>query len=78
MAMVEETPTAGDVLITKRERDGHFEISIVPGDAQLSVRQKFEAVRHAHAFAAHTGASVWCIEPGGSYARVEKPRAKES
>jgi hypothetical protein len=62
--MAEQAPTPGDVLIRKRDHDGHFEISIVPGDAQLSVRQKFEAVRHAHAFAAHT--------------RVEKPRPKES
>jgi hypothetical protein len=35
-------------------------------------------VRHAHAFAAHSGASVWFIEPGGTYTRVEKPRPKES
>ena len=76
--MAEQAPAAGDVLITKRLQDGHFEISIVPGDAQLSVRQKFEAVRHAHAFAAHSGASVWFIEPGGTYTRVEKPRPKES
>lgn len=76
--MPEQTPTEGDVLITKRAQDGHFEISIVPGAAQLSVRQKFEAVRHAHAFAAYNGASVWFIEPGGSYTRVDKPRPKES
>jgi hypothetical protein len=76
--MAEQAPTAGDVLIAKREQDGQFEISIVPGDAQLSVRQKFEAVRHAHAFAAHSGASVWFIEPSGNYTKVEKPRPKES
>lgn len=76
--MPERTPTPGDVLITKRAQDGHFEISIVPGDPQLSLPQKFEAVRHAHAFAAHNGASVWFIEPGGNYMRVEKPRSKES
>lgn len=76
--MAEQAPTPGDVLITKREQDGHFEISIVPGDAQLSVRQKFEAVRHAHAFAAHIGASVWFTEPDGGYTRIEKPRPKES
>ena len=76
--MAEHVPIAGDVLITKRDLDGHFEISIVPGDAQLALRQKFEAVRHAHAFAQHSGASVWFIEPGGAYTRVEKPRPKES
>lgn len=76
--MPEQTPTEGDVLITKRAQDGHFEISIVPGNAQLAVRQKFEAVRQAHAFAAHNGASVWFIESGGSYVRVDKPRPKES
>ena len=76
--MPEQIPSTGDVLITKRADDGHFDISIVPGDAQLSVRQKFEAVQHAHGFAAHSGASVWFIEPGGSYTRVEKPRPKES
>ena len=76
--MPEQAPTAGDVLIKKRDQDGHFEISIVPDDAQLAVRQKFEAVRHAHAFAAHNGASVWFIESGGSYVRVDKPRPKES
>ena len=76
--MAEQNPTAGDVLIAKRARDGFFEISIVPGDPQLSVRQKFEAVRHAHAFAAHTGASVWFLEDGGAYIKVDKPRPKES
>ena len=76
--MSEPLPADGDVLIAKRDADGHFEISIVPGDPQLSVKQKFEAVRHAHAFAAHSGASVWFIEPGGAYTRVEKPRPKES
>lgn len=76
--MAEQTPAAGDVLITKRAQDGHFEISIVPGDAQVSVGQKFEAVRHAHAFAAQIGASVWFIEPSGTYTRVERPRPKES
>jgi hypothetical protein len=76
--MSEPVPTEGDVLIAKRAADGLFEISIVPGDPQLSVQQKFEAIRHAHAFAAHSGASVWFIEPGGAYTRVEKPRSKES
>jgi hypothetical protein len=76
--MAEQAPATGDVLIAKRAADGLFEISIVPGDAQLSVRQKFEAVRQAHAFAAHTGAAVWFIEPGGSYTRVDTPRTKES
>ena len=76
--MAEQAPTTGDVLITKRDQDGHFEISIVPGDAQLAVRQKFEAVRQAHAFATHSGASVWFIEPGGTYTRIDKPRSKES
>jgi hypothetical protein len=76
--MAEQFPAAGDVLIAKRDQDGHFEISIVPGDAQLAVQQKFEAVRHAHAFAAHSGASVWFIDPGGTYTRVEKPRSKEN
>jgi hypothetical protein len=76
--MVKEVPAAGDVLIAKRAADGLFEISIVPGDPQLSVNQKFEAVRHAHAFAAHTGASVWFTESSGAYMRVEKPRPKAS
>ena len=76
--MAEEVPIAGDVLIARRGADGVFDISIVPGDPQLSVPQKFEAVRHAHAFAAYTGASVWFIEPGGSYTRVQQPRPKES
>jgi hypothetical protein len=76
--MSEPIPTEGDVLIAKRAADGLFEISIVPGDPQFSVQQKFEAVRHAYAFAAHSGSSVWFIEPGGAYTRVEKPRPKES
>ena len=76
--MAEQVPADGDVLIARRAADGLFEISIVPGNAQLSVRQKFEAVRHAHAFAAHNGAAVWFIEPGGTYTKVEKPRPKES
>ena len=76
--MSEPIPTEGDVLIAKRAADGLFEISIVPGYPQLSVQQKFEAVRHAHAFAGHSGTSVWFIEPDGAYTRVEKPRSKES
>ena len=76
--MSDRRPADGDVLIAKRAADGLFEISIVPGDPQVSVRQKFEAVRHAHAFAAHTGASVWFFDPGGAYTRVKKPRLKES
>ena len=76
--MAEGNPSAGDVLIAKRATDGFFDISIVPGEPQLSVRQKFEAVRHAHAFAAHSGASVWFLEPGGVYLRVDRPRAKEN
>ena len=76
--MAKQVPASGDVLISKRPADGFFDISVIPGDAQLSVRQKFEAVRHAHAFAAHNGASVWFIEPGGTYTRVEKSREKAS
>ena len=76
--MADSTPSAGDVLIAKRPSDGSFEISIVPGQPQLTVQQKFEAVRHAHAFAAHSGASVWFIEPGGSFTRVTMPKPKEN
>jgi hypothetical protein len=76
--MANEVPAAGDVLIAKRAKDGFFDISVVPGDPQLSVRQKFEAVRHAHAFAAHAGAAVWVIEPHGGYTRLEKARPKDS
>ena len=76
--MAETLPATGDVLIAKRDADGLFEISIVPGNPQVSVRQKFEAVRHAHAFAAQTGSSVWFIEASGGYTKIDTPRAKES
>ena len=71
--MANENPVAGDVLIA-RGSTGHFEISIFPGKAQLSVRQKFEAVRHAHAFAEQTGNAVWFKESGTTYSRVAAPR----
>ena len=76
--MADQAPSPGDVLVKKREQDGHFEISVVPGDAQVSVRQKFEAMRQAHEFAAHHGASVWFTEPDGGYTRIDRPRPKES
>lgn len=76
--MADPVPAPGDVLITKRGSDGQFEISIVPGNPQLFVRQKFEAVRQAHAFAEQTGNAVWFTESGATYTKVERPARKES
>lgn len=76
--MAEHDPAEGDVLITRRRADGRFEISIVPGGAQLHVQHKFQAIQHAHRFAEQTGAAVWFTESGESYTRVEKPKQKES
>ena len=76
--MAKDVPARGDVLITRRAQDGHFEISVVPGDPQFSVRHKIEAVRHAYGFAAtQSGLSVWFIGPGGRYTKLAKPRARE-
>ena len=76
--MSEHSPAPGDLLITQRAVDGHFEISIVPGRPQLEIRHQHDAVKQAHAFAAQSGASVWMIGAGGSVTRLQPPKRTES
>jgi hypothetical protein len=75
--MSEHSPAPGDVLITRRAVDGHFEISIVPGRPQLAISHQHDAVKQAHAFAAQSGASVW-MEAGGAMVRMQPPKRRES
>jgi hypothetical protein len=76
--MSEQSPSPGDLLISQRAGDGHFEISIVPGRPQLSIPHQHDAVTQAHAFAAQNGAAVWMIDASGSIVRVPPPKRKES
>ena len=76
--MSEQSPAPGDLLISQRAGDGHFEISIVPGRPQLAIRHQHDAIKQAHAFAAQSGASVWMTGAGGSIVRVAPPTRKES
>lgn len=70
--MSEQSPAPGDVLISRRDGDGHFEISIVPGRPQFSLTQRHDAITQAHAFAKKSGASVWMVVAGG-YTRIQAP-----
>ena len=76
--MSEQSPSPGDLLISQRAGDGHFEISIVPGRPQLSIRHQHDAIAQAHAFAAQNGAAVWMTEAGGATRRVPPPQRRES
>jgi hypothetical protein len=76
--MSEHSPAPGDLLISQRAGDGHFEISIFPGRPQLAIRQRNDAIQQAHAFAAQNGASVWLAGAAGSIIRVPPPKPKES
>ena len=76
--MSEQSPEPGDLLISQRAGDGHFEISIVPGRPQVAIRHQHDAIKQAHAFAGQNGASVWMTEAGGSITRVPPPKRKES
>lgn len=75
--MSEQSPAAGDVLISRRDHDGHFEISVVPGRPQFSMAQQREAIKQAQAFARKNGASVWMAVNGG-YLRMQPPKRQES
>ena len=76
--MSEQSPAPGDLLISQRTGDGHFEISIVPGRPQVAVPHQQDAIRQAHAFARQSGASVWMTRAGGSATRVPPPTRKRS
>jgi len=76
--MSDQSPSPGDLLISRRTSDGHFEISIVPGRPQLAIPQQHDAVKQAYAFAEKNGASVWITESSGSVVRLQPPRRSES
>ena len=76
--MSEQSPSPGDLLISQRAGDGHFEISIVPGRPQLTIRHQHDALAQAHAFAAQNGAAVWMSNGNGAVTRVPPPKRKES
>jgi hypothetical protein len=63
--MSQQSPAAGDVLIARRPGDGRYEISVVPGQPQLTVALQHEAVRHARAFADLHGGTVWMANGAG-------------
>jgi hypothetical protein len=75
--MSEQAPAAGDVVISRRDGDGHFEISVVPGLPQFSVARERDAIRHAHAFALKGGVSVW-MAVGGGYIRMKLSQRQEN
>jgi hypothetical protein len=75
--MSEQSPAPGDLLVSRRLSDDHFEISIVPGRPQLAIRQQHEALKQAHAFAAQNGGKVWMLQ-GGTYIRMAPPAAKRT
>lgn len=77
--MAEQSPAPGDLLVSRRPSDDHFEISIVPGRPQLAIRHQHEALKQAHAYAAQNGGRVWMLQ-GTTYIRVAppNPRRKES
>ena len=74
--MSEQSPEPGDVLISRRDGDGHFEISIVPGRPQFSMSRQHDALRQAQAFAKKSGASVWMVVAGG-VTRIQAPKKRE-
>lgn len=71
--MAEQTPAPGDLLISRRPSDDHFEISIVPGRPQLAIRHQHEAVRQAHAYAQKNGGRVW-MRLGDSFVPMPAPK----
>lgn len=75
--MSEQAPAPGDLLISRRAADGHFEISIVPGRPQISVAQQHEAVKRAYAYAEKNGSSVWMVDAKG-YVRLNPPKRRDS
>jgi hypothetical protein len=76
--MSDQSPAPGDLLISKRNADGHFEISIVPGRPQVALAQQHDAVMQAHAFAVKSGGAVWMTNGNGSVVRLQSPKHKES
>ena len=77
--MADQTPAPGDLLISRRPSDDHFEISVVPGRPQLAARNQHDAVKQAQAYAERNGGSVW-MKQGTTYTRMPGPklRRKES
>ena len=73
--MSEQSPAPGDLRVSRRPSDDHFEISIIPGRPQLAIRQQHEALKQAHAFAEKNGGTVWMLQ-GGTYIRMAPPSAR--
>lgn len=71
--MSEQSPAPGDLLVSRRPADDHFEISIVPGRPQLAIPQQHDALKQAHAFAAKNGGAVWMLQ-NGTYIRMPPPK----
>ncbi len=74
--MADRTPAPGDLLISRRPSDDHFEISIVPGRPQLTIRHQHEAVQQAHAYAEKHGGIVW-IRQGNGYTQLPAPKRRQ-
>lgn len=74
--MAERTPAPGDLLISRRSSDDHFEISIVPGRPQLTIRHQHEAVKQAHAYAEKNGGLVWMRQANG-YTQLPAPKRRQ-
>jgi hypothetical protein len=77
--MSEQSPAPGDLLISRRPSDDHFEISVVPGRPQVAIARQHDAFSQAHAFAEKNGGTVWMLQ-GSTYLRLAPPtrRRKES
>jgi hypothetical protein len=73
--MSEQSPAPGDLLVSRRPSDDHFEVSIVPGRPQLAIRHQHEALKQAHAFAEKNGGAVWMLQ-GSAYIRMPPPKAR--
>jgi hypothetical protein len=75
--MSEQAPAPGDVVISRRDHDGHFEISVVPGRPQVSVARERDAISQAHAFARKGGVSVW-MAVGSGHVRMKLSQQQKS
>jgi hypothetical protein len=76
--MSNDQPADGDLVISRCTDDGRFQISVTPGEPQMKVSYKNQAVDHAFAYADRNGATVWFCDASGHITRVDRPRRKES
>jgi hypothetical protein len=58
-------PKPGDLLVTRRTDGRGFEISVIPGEAQLLVNTLVDAVGRARQWASRKGQSVWVADGPG-------------